>query len=146
MPAVTVARSSTRRPPNVAPAGTSTLVGLPSSQTVAIRVGLVGVPVDSGTVQYRTSPATGATMPNSGFIVTLPVRLTLLDRSCRVGLAVVCTVPRGASPGSSGSAPVDVHAAAVSTTAASPHTRTKALFDTGPPKAIPLSGFANLQI
>src|SRR6266545_522069 len=44
IPAVTVVRSSTSRPANTDPAGTSTLEDFPPATTVATRVGLVGVP------------------------------------------------------------------------------------------------------
>src|SRR3954451_9788144 len=99
MPAVTFERSSTSRPENTAPAGTSTAVALPPAQMLATLVGLVGVVVGALTSRYRTSPSIGATSPNVGPSVTLPLRLTLLVRSWRVGLAVVPAVPRSASPG-----------------------------------------------
>ena len=79
-------------------------VGLPSAHTEPTRVGLVGVLFGASTSRYRICPAIGATSPNTGFIVTLPVRLTELVRSCLVGVTVVITVPRSARSGLGGSA------------------------------------------
>jgi hypothetical protein len=49
MPAVTLARSSTRRPANEEPAGTSTRVALLLAHTLAAAVGRVGVAVGGWT-------------------------------------------------------------------------------------------------
>src|SRR5256885_16561853 len=120
IPAVTVDRSSTSRPAKPPPAGTSTLCDLPPATTVATLVGLVGVPCGGFTSRKRTWPATGATRPKIGARVTLPARLTVLARSCRLGFTVVIVVPRGASPGLSVFAPAESHATARPETAARP--------------------------
>src|SRR2546423_9171488 len=62
-------------------------------------------------------------MPNTGLIVTLPFRLTVLARSWWLGLTVVIVVPRGASPGVSAFAPAAPHADSAASTAASPPSR-----------------------
>ena len=122
MPAVTSARSSISRPASSESFGILTCRGVPSSHTVATHIGRVAGVWDGCRLTYRISPSTGATMPNTGLISTLPARLIWFVRFCRVGFTVVSTVPRGSRPGVSSASWDDVQPASrAATDTAAPH-------------------------